>query len=71
MSAPKKSPALRQAKNSMLMEWTSQPSMLGQMVSMGTRSRFIQSAKAWPASWVTVSTSSRVPLKLAKMKGTS
>ncbi len=56
--------------NSMDMEWTSQASILGQTYSMGTRSRFIQSAKAWPASWVTTSTSPWVPLKLAKMKGT-
>ena len=39
--------------------------MLGQTVSTGMRLLFIQSANAWPASCVTVSTSPLVPLKFA------
>ena len=38
--------ALRQAKNSIDMEWTSHPSMLGHTVEYGTRSRLVYAAKA-------------------------
>lgn len=41
-----------QAKNSMLIEWTSQLSSVGLWLSIGNISRAVNAAKAWPASCV-------------------
>jgi len=46
VSLPKKPSAHGQAKNSIDMEWTSHPSMLGHTVEYGTRSRLVYAAKA-------------------------
>ena len=52
------------------MEWISQLSMPGFSRIMGRCFRAAtHAAKAWPASCVSTSTSSDVPLKLEKMKG--
>ncbi len=54
----------------MLMEWVSAPSMVGQLnARTATVWLAMKSAKAWPASWVSTSTSPEVPLKLEKIKG--
>ena len=54
----------------MLMEWISQLSMPGSRRMEGMGCAFaIQSAKAWPASCVSTSTSPAVPLKFEKMNG--